>query len=137
MTIMTTTLEECKQQLIENWDKFALNVKEFVKEHNNMGKLELRNAVKCTFDLKGDDVDRYMNYDLENLHHRHEIKATETINAIIAKVSAKVGEVKTCTKLGEYYHIEGELAKARLNIIRAGGYNVQRLHVRTLIKVIK
>lgn len=62
---------------------------------------------------------------------------------LIARVEDKVGEIKDAG--GLYIGVNGELngvvigekGKARVETIYAGGYNVQVLHYRVLVKVIK
>lgn len=64
------------------------------------------------------------------------------INKLLASVEKKVGNIVDCHLAFNYNNgldgrVTGTNAEAHITTVLAGGYNIQRLHYRTLVKVVK
>lgn len=56
-------------------------------------------------------------------------------NTLQAKVEKKIGKILEISHLGgDDYRFKGELDECKVEVILAGGYNIQRLHTRWIIK---
>ena len=56
-------------------------------------------------------------------------------NKLQAKVENKIGTILEIYHLGGYdYKFKGELSSCKVEVILAGGYNIQRLHTRWIVK---
>ena len=102
------------------------------------------------------DYEKFREYDElahltnEAIHKRNNKIATQLVINLIERIKDKIGEVKTYKNLhvtdGNAWHdngtaingfVEGEKGKVQVSSIVAGGHNIQRLHVRVLVKKVK
>lgn len=129
--IFAMCLKHRKQLLetVEKWKEERKNMKpmeQYYHRKEHEGKLDsykIRLITMSEEEIKK-DVERDVEYDVVELMKR---------------VTAKVGKVVNAENL-HYKHgklngyIEGEKVKVYVETILAGGYNIQCLHIRTLIK---
>ena len=131
-------LIDYKEYLIKTWDSQDKNIREFYR--NEYKSLGYKNF-----------IEKYKYREYEKIHisdeeiHKSNVKsADQIILNMIARTEEKVGVITDCT--GLYIDIDnkgysiingtiiGEKGKVSIESILAGGYNIQRLHVRVLVK---
>lgn len=137
---MFKEIEEMKQQdierEIENYNKFLKEKKtikqeiadkyyngDIIKTLNSPQYWEYYNNNKYYFLVQSRNGIETIKKDIE--------KHYETLQN---KVQKKIGQIKEIKKLGGYdYRFIGELGECGVEVILAGGYNIQRLHTRWII----
>jgi len=62
------------------------------------------------------------------------VSVDQHFNKLQNKVEKEIGKILTIQSSGNYYKFTGELGSCDIDVILAGGYNIQKLHTRWLIK---
>lgn len=139
--LLTKTMPEefrtLKNTLVERWDAFDLERKEFFRKKSN--EMEYRDFIRQY---------KYSAYQLawhtstEEIHKQNEKDAEHFIIDLYNRVKDITGEVTNWEgirlTMGNNFPVlegmvQGKEGKARVETILAGGYNIQRLHIRTLV----
>lgn len=139
--LLTKTMPEefrtLKNTLVERWDAFDLERKEFFRKKSN--EMEYREFIRQY---------KYSAYQLawhtstEEIHKQNEKDAEHFIIDLYNRVKDITGEVTNWEgirlTMGNNFPVlegmvQGKEGKARVETILAGGYNIQRLHIRTLV----
>lgn len=139
--LLTKTMPEefrtLKNTLVEKWDAFDLERKEFFRKKSE--EMEYREFIRQY---------KYSAYDLawhtsaEEIHKKNEKDAEYFIIDLYNRVKVITGEVTNWEgirlTMGNSFPVlegtvQGKEGKARVETILAGGYNIQRLHIRTLV----
>lgn len=63
-----------------------------------------------------------------------QISVDQHFNKLQNKVEKEIGTILTIQSSGNYYKFTGEKGSCDIDVILAGGYNIQKLHTRWLIK---
>lgn len=139
--LLTKTMPEefrtLKNTLVEKWDAFDLERKEFFRKKSE--EMEYREFIRQY---------KYSAYQLawhtstEEIHKQNEKDAEHFIIDLYNRVKDITGEVTNWEgirlTMGNNFPVlegmvQGKEGKARVETILAGGYNIQRLHIRTLV----
>lgn len=139
--LLTKTMPEefrtLKDTLVERWDAFDLERKEFFRKKSE--EMEYREFIRQY---------KYSAYDLawhtstEEIHKKNEKDAEYFIIDLYNRVKGITGEVTNWKgirlTMGNSFpvlegQVEGKEGVAIVETILAGGYNIQRLHIRTLV----
>lgn len=129
-------LKDFRAKMVETWDAYDKAERDAVlAEGENWWK-----SRKGTYS----EWYRYTELTDEKIHEANFKAATNIIDNLIHRVEKAVGKMKSFDQL--YLHngnwmeglalngwIEGENGKVEVRSIHAGGYNIQRLHVRVLV----
>jgi hypothetical protein len=74
-------------------------------------------------------------YGLKDVEEKCKKKIDKHFEKLQAKVVDKIGYILEIANInGNIYRFKGELGECKVEVIMAGGYNVQRLHTRWIIK---
>ena len=122
-------LEELKKEEMKSLKETAYKVDALeIKERNRLYKQgELTKAMVSL----AQDANPYFP---ETLEKRVKKQVDDKYEKIQNKVFDKIGEIKEVEVTANGYMLEGKKGKAEMEIITAGGYNVQAMHYRVLIK---
>lgn len=131
-------LVDFKQYLIDTWTKQDLDIRKFYKkEYKALGYKEFVDKYKYTSYI-------HMNMEKKEFVKINTKDAETLILNFIKRVEDKAGEIKDCSNLivtegnGGYSvingFVEGTKGKAVVESIGAGGYNIQKYHIRVLVK---
>lgn len=148
---MPEVLVEFKNYLIEKWDKYDEWKKaEIKKEYKEAEKGDLKHYRDATWEMRkkwGVNYYSFMHLTSEQIHNQNVKDAERLILNLINRTIEISGKITDCKGLcldqdnsgftiinGQ---VIGEKGKARVESILAGGYNIQRLHVRVLVNPIK
>lgn len=125
-----------EQQLVEEWDRFDSERKEKLKEEYKKVGYEkfIYSHSYADYELK--------NKPFEKIHQENVNFARQSIIDLINRIKDITGEVTDWSNVrleqGSQFpvlngKIKGKEGTAIVETILAGGYNIQRLHVRTLV----
>ena len=131
------------ETLVKNWDSFDIKRRNKLKKlGDNYYKIDGKIDYK-----KFNEYEEYVHLSDEQIHKDNERAANNLIINLIERIQEKVGTVKSYSNLhvtnGNAWRdngtaingfVEGEKGKVNVDSIIAGGYNIQRLHVRVLVK---
>lgn len=131
-------LENFRQYLIETWNKQDLNAKSYYQdEYKRLGYKEFVSTYKYT-------SYQHMNLELEDFNKVNTRDAEMLILNFISRVEEKAGVIEDCSGLivtegnNGYSVINGFVKGSKQNVqvesIGAGGYNIQKYHIRVLVK---
>lgn len=136
-----TEVPECMkimmEELITRWDESDLEKMEFLK--SKYRELGYKDFIK---EYKYSNY-KFMMYETAETIHKANTRAAEgLIMDLYSRINAITGEV---TEWGYIHYsggalngeVHGKLGSVRVESILAGGYNIQRLHVRVLVHEIK
>lgn len=131
-------VEEWKQNEVE---KTYEDYKRWLDKLEQLKK-DWKNGVKNGFNIL--QSHRYSNKyynslsycsDEERIINCIKVAVDEHFKMLQAKVEKKIGKIINITNVnGNTYWFKGELDECYTEVILAGGYNIQRLHTRWLIK---
>lgn len=144
-SIYLKELPECvhkmKDELVERWDSYDKKRRDFYnKEYQKLGYYDFMHKYHMagyTFRQLTDS----------QIHDSNERDAKLLVMNLYIRVKEITGEITSwdeiyatvgacgCTTLNGY--VEGKEGRARVESIEAGGYNIQRLHIRVLVKECK
>jgi len=151
---MPEVLREFKEHLIERWDKFDLWKRNKIREEY----LELLNDVKFNTEKIrsvhsemrnkwGCDWSDFRYLSEEQIHKNNVTAAENIVLNLIDRTIEIAGKITDCSYLtleqdNQGYLIIngiviGEKGKAKVESIGAGGYNIQRYHIRVLVKEVR
>ena len=130
-------------EFINEWKEKEVEM--FIKEFNKA--TELIDELREKYGLKYATLERYHNiptifkvYKYLNDEGRKELAIKETeahFKKLQAKVENKIGKILQIKATGENgydYSFIGENGNCKIEVILAGGYNIQRAHTRWIIK---
>ncbi len=148
---MNQVLEQFKNKLAESWnttDKALLNeFLEWKKGHKDE-RFDIGYGYKVSpeqyyihqFGLSNHEREIIL-YGWYGVEEKNMKAAEKFVKNLEEKITAVTGEIKEITeyftKNGKGWQVIGATGKANVIQIAAGGYNVQRLHIRNLIKQVK
>lgn len=148
---MNEVLEQFKQMLITKWNENDTEIHnqylKFHEEHRNerfdWGSRRVSDSeyFSLSHDLSRHEV-QAMYYGLDNQVRKENEKAAQRFVENLEKRIEKItGEIQSIsyytTDRGTGWMVRGENGNAEVLTIEAGGYNIQRLHVRNLVKKVK
>lgn len=102
------------------------------REAHRIAYKEFRKLFKCTIEQAYSKTD-------EEFYKKNEDTATAYMKDLVHRIKNKVSEITNMRNIhfsGKALNgfVEGTLGKAYIDTILAGGYNIQRLHYRVLVK---
>ena len=120
----------------EMYLEFKNKLEELRTDYKNNGGKERYNAV---FYFKYSNKTFYAytqigNQEEENIKRVIRIQVEKHFEALQEKVEKVIGKIIEIESFGNYYKFIGENGNCNVDVILAGGYNVQKLHTRWLIK---
>lgn len=128
---------DLQKLLIEKWDEFDINYRDrLISEYKTLGHTEFyKNHSYACYDKM---------YESDEQIHENNVKASkEVILDLINRVSFITGEIKDYSQLRLNRdnngwlilngNVIGNKGTAKVESIYAGGYNIQRLHIRVLV----
>lgn len=125
--------KQARKQLVSEWTAFDMAEKErMANDKKSLSKEDFR--LKYSY-----SKEEYLHYGTEEKFHKeNENEANIWIINLYNKVVKLTGEIIDATNLkwggkGLDGFIIGEKTKVRVETIAAGGYNIQKLHLRTLL----
>jgi hypothetical protein len=127
------SMKEMRDQLVETWDKNDHDWREhLMNEYREMGYekfIKKHKAIEY-------DFMRYGNKETD--HEKNFKSATAYVLDLYNRINAITGDVKEWSGIhnaGASLNgiVKGKLGTARVETILAGGWNIQRLHCRTLV----
>lgn len=138
LTEIPENLKRMQTELVERWDEYDLRYKERVREdHRTMSYEDFRKK------YRGIDTYSIMYRTTEQIHNSNMQDAKVLILNLIKRVRSITGEITDwdgvraevgtwgMTVLNGF--VIGKEGRAEVESILAGGYNIQRLHVRVLV----
>lgn len=129
---MPEIFSQLRDELAEEWTRYDIERRDFLKaKYRELGYREFLNQYKGAGYRQKDETD-------EQIRKDNERSAELFIVDLYNRVKAVTGEV---TNWGNIHYggkalngwVEGVQGKARVESILAGGYNIQRLHIRVLV----
>ncbi len=148
---MNEVLEQFKNELLESWNKYDAELHDaylkFCSEHKNE-----------RFSCGGMMVSASFYFHARHASNRHESDAiyygankanreeneraaerfVKNLEARIINVTGEIRKINDyMTENGNGWKVQGDKANAIVLKIMAGGYNIQRLHVRNIIKIVE
>ena len=129
------TLKALHAELVDRWDKYDFDWKEHLRKCYR--EMEYREFMKA-FKWSGYD---FLHKTTEQIHAENEKDATNAILNLLNRVKAITGEVTDWGRLelsGGVLngYVQGKEGRCEVETIGAGGYNIQRYHLRVLVKPI-
>ena len=129
---MPEIMKNMESELVVKWDEFDKQRRDFMKqERNELGFTEF-----CK-------KHGFRNYDFatytdEKIHNDNVRDAECYVTDLYSRIVDKTGEVTgwegiTCSGVALNGKVYGKRGAVRVETILAGGYNIQRLHCRTLV----
>ena len=134
---MHKALETLKKHLIDKWCEYDRNAREefakckgredFNRWFNTYGKTTYKRAIGRALT------------DVVEKNTKEAIKFCESLEAKVVGITGEIIEwrLDSTDKSLYSYLVVGEMGKAKVTQIYAGGYNIVRLHIRNLVKKIK
>lgn len=130
-------LRDFRSQLVQKWNDFDMKKRDAILKDQAENNDWLK---RWTWD----DLYWAKDADWENINEVNLRDATAVIEDLIQRTAKKCGEITNWSGLRVTYgnrgfgvlngFVEGESGKATIESIVAGGYNIQRLHIRVLVK---
>lgn len=142
-SILLKDIPECvklmQTQLVEKWDEWDKEHKqELVNQYNILGYREFIKKYKYS------EYEFAFHKTLEQIHQDNENAAKELVLNLYYRVKDITGEITSWDRIHATVgtlgftvlngYVEGKEGRAMVESIYAGGYNIQRLHVRVLVK---
>lgn len=140
--------QNLQKMLINSWDEFDKSRRDKMKkEYEELSKLEYPERKE-----KHRFLDKLYGYNWEDkayetdesIHDKNVNSAKDIILDLIDRVSSKTGKITSYENLNLASnnagflvlngYVIGEKGTAKVESIMAGGYNIQRLHIRVLVK---
>lgn len=139
---------ELQEMLIKSWDEFDIarrdKIKSAVKELDGLEYNEWKIQRRLLIERYGLSYEDKANETNEHIHQENVKSAKNIVLDLIDRVSSKTGKITSYDNLhlasnnGGFSilngYIIGENGKAKVESVLAGGYNIQRLHIRVLVK---
>lgn len=135
-------LKGLKDMLVKEWDAYDIRKREDIKQRYS----EYKNSDKKMkdFGLTRTDINITMHETDEQIHVKNIKDAEAMILNLVYRVKEKCGDIITWEHMRVAYgngfgavlngYVEGTKGKAVVESIDAGGYNIQRYHIRVLVK---
>ena len=148
---MNAVLEELKNKLIESWNKSDEELHEayvkFCEEHKDEKFDYARETMSASrYFVVRHATNQHEEYAIyygltKFVREENEKQAEKFVKRLQERIEGVVGEIKEITPYstenGNGWNVTGDKAKAIVLSIMAGGYNIQRLHIRNIIKKVK
>ena len=148
---MNQVLEQFKQMLIDRWNECDAQIHEqYVKfnethkgERFDWGSYKVSASTYFAFSHSFSKHEtEAMYYGLsKTVREENEKAAQRYVENLERRIQGITGEIKVIsyytTDRGTGWMVTGEQGRAEVLAIEAGGYNIQRLHIRNLVKRVK
>lgn len=135
------TLKELENILVKNWNEYDKERKAFLEEEYK--QLGFTDFIQQYYQIGYDIV--YSN--IESLYKKNEQNARLIILDLYNRVKSITGNIIDWENIHLEYgnnniptlngYVIGENGRAEVHSIYAGGYNIQKLHIRTLVKEVQ
>lgn len=125
--------KEAKKALVDSWVDYDIRCRDkMLKDRKEMEYKEFREKYRYSYEQSLKHTD-------EEFREIEEKEADGWLLNLYHRVVEKTGEITDCSRIhwgGKCLdgHIVGKKGKAVVETIDAGGYNIQRWHLRTLVK---
>lgn len=121
--------EEVAKQIVEEYERHDKSFSKF--KHDNSFFVTIKDKTKYLYYASNENEEEALRQAKELF-----IKAIDKhFDTLQSKVENKVGTILEIKHLGgDDYRFKGELGECKVEVILAGGYNIQRLHTRWIIK---
>lgn len=133
ITEVPEAMKEMMNELVLRWDQYDLEEKAFLKRKcDELGYTEFTKKY-------GYRKYQFMRYETEESIHKANVKNAEAyVIDLYNRVHLITGEVTDwsgiyCAGVALNGYVKGQLGAVKIETILAGGYNIQRLHCRTLV----
>ncbi len=131
-------LKGFEEKIVEDWDEYDKNYKEFLQKKYR--EMDYRDFIK-EYGHAGYELAKYTT--IEQIHKRNVRDAHAIVLNLVKRVKKIAGTITSWEGLhvtiGNSNHpvingfVKGTTGNARIESIGAGGYNIQRFHIRTLV----
>jgi hypothetical protein len=137
LTEIPEAMKEMVNELVARWDKYDLEEKAFLKsKYTELGYTEFIKKYKFS-------KYQFMVYATEKSIHKDNVRSAEAyVMDLYNRIHLITGEVTDwsgiyCAGVALNGFVKGELGAVKIETILAGGYNIQRLHCRTLVHEVR
>lgn len=137
LTEVPEAMKEMVNELVARWDQYDLEEKALLKaKYDELGYSEFVKQYKLR-------KYNFMRYETEESIHKANVRNAEAyVKDLYNRIHLITGEVTDwsgiyCAGVALNGYVKGQLGAVRIETILAGGYNIQRLHCRTLVHEVR